>query len=125
MEYLITPPESTEWRINPDALIEDLEKSWSQIELKTVTNPDDYYCLEWIITSPETGQRIDGALHRDLQGISLDGYILDCAAFAVWFRSLVSPSPKLVFCDQGFNSHVFLQENMTGAEIVQPFLALV
>lgn len=125
MEYLITPPESTEWRINPKALIEDLEKYWSQIKLKTVTNPDDYYCLEWIITVPETGQRLDGALHRDLQGISLDGYIQDCATFAVWFRSLVSASQQLVFYDQGLNSHVYLQENSTESDIIQPFLALV
>lgn len=123
MEYLITPEESTAWRINSKALIEELGKSWSLQELKTVLSTDDYYCLEWIITIPETGQRIDGALHRDLQGISLDGYIQDCAAFAVWFRSLVSPSPKLVFYDQGFNSHVFLQENTTESEITQPFLA--
>jgi hypothetical protein len=106
MEYLITPPEATDWKINPKSLRDDLEKSWSKIELKIVMNPDDYYCLEWIITVPKTGQRIDGALHQDRQGISLDGYIQDCATFAVWFRSLVSPSQKLLFYDQGFNSQI-------------------
>ena len=125
MEYLITPPEATDWKINSKALRDNLKKSWSQIEFKMVTNPDDYYCLEWIIINPETRQRIDGALHRDEQGISLDGYIQDCATFAVWFRSLVSPSQNLLFYDQGFNSHIELQENTTESEIIKPFLALV
>ncbi|MEA5511945.1 hypothetical protein VB715_19405 [Crocosphaera sp. UHCC 0190] len=125
MEYLITPPETTDWQINENELTKNLEKSWSKIKIKTISNPDDYYCLEWVIIIPETGQRLDGALHRDLQGISLDGYIKDCAAFAVWFRSLVSPSQQLVFYDQGYNSHIELQENTTELEIVEPFLSLV
>ncbi len=125
MEYLITPPEATEWKINDNELIKNLEKSWSGIEIKNITQPDDYYCLEWVIIIPETGQRLDGALHRDLQGISLDGDIKDCAAFAVWFRSLVIPSQQLVLYDQGYNSHIELQENTTELEIVKPFLSLV
>jgi hypothetical protein len=124
MEYLITPPEHTDWKIKEPDFIQCLEKRWSGIEIKQVTNPDDYYVLEWVIKVPEIEQRLDGALHRDGQGISLDGDLEDCARFAVWFRSLV-PQTQLVFYDQGYNAHVELQAETTESEIMQPFLVLI
>lgn len=97
-----------------------MEKQWSGIKIRFVTNLNDYYSLEWTLQVPTTGQRLDGALHRDGQGISLDGYIQDCAIFAVWFRSLVPQTQKLVFYDQAYNFHVELQAQTTDAEIIQP-----
>jgi hypothetical protein len=125
MEYLITPPEHTDWKTKEPDFIQHLEKRWSGIEIKKVTNPDDYYVLEWVIKVPKRGQRLDGALHRDGQGISLDGDLEDCVRFAVWFRSLVPQAQKLVFYDQGYNSQVELQAETTELEIMQPFLALI
>lgn len=125
MEYLITPPESTSWKINESDFIQHLEKQWSDIEIRKVTNPDDYYALEWVIKVSGIGQRLDGALHRDGQGISLDGYLEDCAIFAIWFRSLVPQTQKLLFYDQGYNCHVELEAETTESEIMQPFLALI
>jgi hypothetical protein len=125
MEYLITPPEATDWKIPESDFTQHLSKQWSEIEIKKVTNPDDYYVIEWVIKSPKVGQRLDGALHRDGQGISLDGYLEECARFAVWFRSLVPQTQKLVFYDQGYNSQVELQAETTESEIMQPFLALI
>lgn len=125
MEYLITPPEPTDWKINELDLIEHLSKQWSEIEIQKVTNPDDYYALEWVIKVPGSDRRLEGALHRDGQGISLDGYLEDCAFLAIWFRSLVPQTQKLVFYDQGFSSHIELQLETTEAEIIQPFLALI
>lgn len=125
MEYLITPPEPTDWKINESDLRDALSKQWSEIEIQKVTNQDDFYALEWVIKVPGSDRRLDGALHRDGQGISLDGYLEDCAIWAIWFRSLVSQTQKLVFYDQGFNSHLELQLETTEAEIIQPFLALI
>lgn len=124
MDYLITPPEPTDWKIDESELIRHLEKQWSGIEIRRVMNPEDYYVLEWAIKVPGKGQRLDGALHRDRQGISLDGYLADCAKFAVWFRSLVPQMQELVFYDQGYNGHVELQAQTRESEVMQPFLAL-
>lgn len=125
MEYLITPPEPTDWKINESDLIEHLSKQWSEIEIQKVTKKDDYYALEWVIKVLGSDRRLDGALHRDGQGISLDGYLEDCAIWAIWFRSLVPQTQKLVFYDQGFSSHIELRLETTEAEIIQPFLALI
>jgi hypothetical protein len=125
MEYLVTPPEPTNWKINEPDFIQHLKKQWSDIEIHKVANPDDYYALEWIVKVSGIEQRLDGALHRDGQGISLDAYLEDCARFAIWFRSLVPQTQKLVFYDQGYNCHVELEAETTESEIMQPFLALI
>jgi len=125
MEYLITPPEPTDWKINESDFIQYLKKQWSDIEIRKVTNPDDYYALEWVVKVSGIEQRLDGALHRDGQGISLDGYLEDCARFAILFRYIVPQAQKLVFYDQGYNSHVELEAETTESEIMQPFLALI
>ncbi len=123
MEYLITPKEPTNWNLDESDFKEHLKKQWSEIEIRSLLDTDDYYSLEWTLQVTTTGQRLDGALHRDGQGISLDGYIQDCAVFAIWFRSLVPQTIELVFYDQGYNSHIELQAETTDSEIIQPFLA--
>ncbi|NET86902.1 MAG: hypothetical protein F6K45_02115 [Kamptonema sp. SIO1D9] len=116
MEYLITPPASTSWKINSVEFTQSLQEKWSEVKIRTVTNPDDYYALEWVILE---GERLDGALHRDGQGISLDGSLEFCASFAIWFRSLVPETQNLLFYDQGFNFYVDLHEETTKSEIIQ------
>jgi hypothetical protein len=122
MEYLITPPEKTDWKINQSHLVDNLVQQWSDIEIQKVNNSDDYYVLEWCIEMPGSGQRLDGALHRDEQGISLDGYLEDCVRFAVWFRYLVPERQKLVFYDQGYNSSIELHVATTESEIWTAFM---
>ncbi len=124
MEYLITPLEPTNWQINASDFSQHIQKQWSDIEISSITNPDSYYSLECTIKVPGIGQRLDVALHRDGQGISLDGDLEDCARFAIWFRSLVPPTQELVFYDQGYNSHIELRAETTESDIIQPFLAL-
>ncbi|NEP12190.1 MAG: hypothetical protein F6K14_18670 [Symploca sp. SIO2C1] len=119
MEYLVTPPESTNWKISESDFIQHLEKQWSGIEIRKTTNPDDYYLLEWVVKVSGIGHRLDGALHRDGQGISLDGYLEDCARFVIWFRSLVPQTQKLVFYDQGYNCHIDLEAKTTESKIMQ------
>ena len=122
MEYLITPDQPNSWKINPVDCIENLEKYWHDTTIKTITNPDDYYSIEWVIKIPEKGTRLDGALHRDGQGISLDGYLEDCANFAIWFRSLVPENQELIFYDQGYNYCLKLQPKTTISDIIQLFI---
>ncbi|MCP2728332.1 hypothetical protein [Limnofasciculus baicalensis] len=124
MEYLITPPEPTNWQINESDFSQQIQKKWSNIQISPTTNPDSYYAIECTIKVPGIGERLDVALHRDGQGISLDGYLEDCARFAIWFRSLVPPTQQLVFYDREYNSHIELRAETTESDIIQPFLAL-
>ncbi len=111
MEYLITPPSTTNWKINQTDFIESLKQHWSKIEINLINNAEDFYSLEWIIKFPNKNQRLDGALHQDKQGISLDGDLKTCANFAIWFRSLVPENQALLFYDQGYNFDIQLQKN--------------
>lgn len=121
MEYLITPPEDTDWKINLSDFAKNLLNQWPDVEIRQVTDSDDFYVLEWSIKVSGLGQRLDGALHRDGQGISLDGYLEDCARFALWFRSLVLSRQKLIFYDQGYNYNLALQQETTESEIMAAF----
>lgn len=125
MEYLITPPEATDWKIDNDLFMEDLTKTWSDVSLHIIKNQDDYHYIEWTIMPPQTQQRLDGSLHRDQQGVSLDGSIEDCAKFAFWFRFFVPSYQKLIFYDQGYNSQIELQTNTDEKEIIQTFSTLI
>lgn len=121
MEYLITPPEKTNWQINKSKFFDNFLKQWLNIKIKRITNPDNYYSLEGFIEVLDSGKILEVALHRDRQGVSLDGYLEDCAKFAVWFRSQVPQAQKLVFYDQGYNAHIELQETTTESEIMKSF----
>jgi hypothetical protein len=74
MEYLITPPQPTNWQINESDFSQHIQKQWPESEISPTTNPDSYYSLQWAIKVPGIGQRLDVALHRERQGISLDGF---------------------------------------------------
>lgn len=121
MQYLITPSQSTNWQINPPEFVKKLSQQWPDIKIETVPNSEDYYTLEWCLKPPEMGARLDGALHQDGQGISLDGYIEDCAKFAIWFRAQVPTIQELVFYDQEYNHHIELKTNTKEAEIMEIF----
>jgi hypothetical protein len=125
MEYLITPPEATDWRIDAEVFKENLVNNWSNLSLNPIVNAEDYYCLEWVIMPPRCQQRLDGALHRDRQGISLDGSLEDCAKFALWFRDFVPSNQALFFYDHGYNYHIDLQKNITNVEIINTFSSLI
>jgi hypothetical protein len=125
MEYLITPPETTDWQVNLDSFKDKLKKDWSNLSIKVINNLEDYYCIEWMIDPPETQTRLDGALHRDKQGISLDGSLEDCAKFALWFRSFVPSYQKLIFYDQGYNSQIDLYSGVREGDIIKTFSTLM
>jgi hypothetical protein len=124
MEYLITPPESTNWKIDQNQFMNQLTQAALEIDLNSVANPEDYHIIEGKIKFPNT-QKLAIALHRDLQGISLDGLIEDCAKFAIWFRSVVPLSQALVFYDQGYNHHLNLLEKTKEGDILQTFVEFI
>ena len=121
MQYLITPSQSTDWQINPLEFVKNLSKQWSDIKIEKVSNPEDIYSLEWSIKPPQMGAGLDGGLHQDEQGISLDGYLEDCAKFAIWFRSQVPTIQELVFYDQSYNHSIELKTDTKDVEIIDVF----
>ena len=54
-------------------------------------------------------------------GVSMEGDFEDCAAFALWFRSLAPSSVPLLFFDQCFNVDIPLTNQTTVADIVAAF----
>lgn len=124
MEYLITPPKQTNWHINESNLMNHLFKKWLNIQIKEMTNPDDFYLFKGLIKL-SSDKTLEFALHRDRQGVSLDGYIEDCAFFAVWLRSIVPQNQKLVFYDQGYNAHIELNQSTTELDIINSFIGTV
>jgi hypothetical protein len=105
-------------------LIDHLFKKWLNIQIKEMTNPDDFYLFEGLIKL-SSDKTLEFALHRDRQGISLDCFIEDCAFFAVWLRSIVPQNQKLVFYDQGYNAHIELKESTTELDIINSFISTV
>lgn len=119
MNYLISPPEETVWRMNESLFIEKLKERWLNIEIKRIHNAEDTYSVVWNLEM-EAG-RFDGALARDDQTIGLDSDIRNCGVFAVWVRTLVPQEQPLIFYDQGYSAHIDLDASTSAEEIVRTF----
>ncbi len=119
MTYLISPTEETDLSIDAAQLITNLKRQWPKVEIRPIKNPERAYSLEWLI--PMEKGNLEGLLERTGQAVSLDGHILDCAKFALWFRSQVERRYKLVFYDQGYSAELELREDTTPEQIVKPF----
>lgn len=122
MTYLISPPEETNLSINSEQFITNLKQRWQTVKIRKINNPDRAYSLEWII--PMEQGNLEGLLERTGQCVSLEGHILDCAKFALWFRSQIDSQYKLVFYDEGYSADIELYKDTTQAEIVQPFISI-
>jgi hypothetical protein len=45
----------------------------------------------------------------------------DCAAFAVWIRTLVPAEHTLIFCDEGYTHDIALRPETTPEDILRAF----
>lgn len=66
---------------------------------------------------------LTGSLDRTGQVIALDGWLEDCAVFAVWFRFLVPVEQQLAFYDEAYSADVELGTATTAEELIAPFEA--
>lgn len=122
MEYLVTPSERTDWKVELAQFSKLLSEDWPDVEMRKVENPDRMYALEWTLNVDRPNARLDGALQRSGHGIGLDGPLEGCARFAIWFRAQVPPEQPLLFYDQGCNAYVPLNENTTVDDILKAFV---
>lgn len=118
MSYLVSAPVKTKWKIEPAVFIARLTERWPGVKVRerAVDFPFSY---DWEIEMP--GGVFDGRLSEDPWGVSLDGDLEDCVAFALWFRSLAPPEQPLLFYDDCFSVDVPLTYQTTAADIVAAF----
>lgn len=104
--------------MEPSQFRASLIERWPSAEIPD-RDPASLFALEWSIEMP--GGLLLGNFSDDPLGISVDGDFDDCAAFALWFRSLVPPQQPLLFYDQGFNEDVNLTHETTLADLRAAF----
>jgi hypothetical protein len=120
VKFIISSLDENEYRVDSKSFIEQLRAQWPKAEVREIKDAVDPYLFEWILP---IGHRIDGALHRSLTTISLEGSLEDCAIFAVWYRTFVPPTYGLLFFDQGYHGHVNLHNETTEQQIIDAFMA--
>jgi len=120
VKFLISPLDENQFRVDPKSFVEQLRAKWMDAEVREIKDAVDPYLLEWILP---IGYRIDGALHRSLTTISLEGSLEDCAIFAVWYRTFVPSKYGLLFFDQGYHGHVNLHNETTEQQLIDAFMA--
>ena len=110
MRYLASAPDKTDWKMEPSQFADLLAKRWptAKIRDRRFLPP---FPLDWTIEMP--GGLFMGCFSDNPLGITLDGDFDDCAAVAVWFRSLVPATQPLLFYDEGFYQDVPLTHETT------------
>src|SRR5215472_14509343 len=115
MSYFISPPDDTNWKMRPDDFKNHLLAMWPNVLIRDLPTSEAFSFM-WNICM-RAGE-VEGQFFQDGEGVVLDGDLGDCAAFAVWFRSLVPPKQKLWFYDEPFIAHVDLTSETSAASIV-------
>lgn len=119
--YFISPPEANSWEVSPNLLAEELKSQWANIQVETVDAVQSIHALSWILKIGEW--RLDGTLTKEGDVVHLDGDVRACAAFAIWFRTVIPIEQDLLFYDEGYSSDIALNEGMTEVDLIEPFMA--
>ena len=122
MNYLISPPEKTDLKIESAQLINALKAEWSNIDIQTLDNPERAYSLSFRI--PLTNGFLEGSLELTGQCVVLEGDIRDCAKFALWLRLQLDSKHKLLFYDEAYSADIELSSETTEHEIIKRFMSL-
>lgn len=121
MIYLISPKEEIGLRIEAIQLAENLKNYWSNINIRTFDNPERVNLLEWEILMHN--HILEGRLPQDGKSVNLDGYVEDCAKFALWLRSQIDDKYQLFFYDQAYSADVELRRDTTEEKIIKHFIS--
>jgi hypothetical protein len=121
MDYLVTPPEETSWRLDPADFERALRERWPEAEVRENPEADPTYALDFSVTVEQGG--VDGGFARDGQMLGLQHDVWACAAVATWFRELVPPEQPLLFYDPALNGQAELAPGLSPADLAQRYLA--
>ncbi len=118
MSYFISPPDETSWEFDPDEFRERLSE-WQDIRFREIGDPASMTSCEW--SMPMRFGELFGSLDHAGQVVHLDGFLGDCALFALWLRDLVPPDIELLFYDEDYSADVALMTFTREADLVRAF----
>src|SRR5918996_17926 len=121
-DFIISPPETTEWRLTPEELAQRIASRWPDAEVARRDAPAAHEALSFRLR--EAGRQIEGWLAESGQSVHLDAPSVEAVApFVLWLRTQVPPEQPLLMYDQGFNSQVALtgDEALTESDLVERF----
>ena len=116
-DYLVSPPFKTGWSLDTAEFLSKLIDHWPNARVRRTNDPN--FTHAWKIQMQ--GGTLEGELNPARSGIAIDGEFEDCAAFALWFRSLVPATQPLLFYDDCFNVDVPLTSETTVEELRAAF----
>ena len=120
MSYFVSPPDETSWEFDVDEFRARLG-DWEGIEIRddSTRDPISPNAVEWIV--PLRFGSVFGALDHTAQIVHLDGFLGDCALFALWLRGLVPHDVELLFYDENYSADVALVSFTREADLVRAF----
>lgn len=118
MSYFVSPPDETSWEFDVDEFRERLSE-WQGLKFRDSADPAGFNVLEWSL--PLRFGEVYGALDDTGQVIHLDGFLGDCALFALWLRDLVPHDVELLFYDEAYSADVALMTFTREADLVRAF----
>jgi hypothetical protein len=119
VDFLVTPPDATEWRLDPADFAAALTERWPGAEVRENGEEDPIYALDF--TLRDGGTRVDGSFARKGQMLGLDGALEETMPVAVWFRGLVDPRQPLLFYDPALNGQVELTAEVSAEDAVRAY----
>ncbi len=96
-----------------------LTSRWPQAQIEEPRSPVDVHALEFII--PMRHSEVHGSLRRAGDSVVFVGDLTDCAEFALWCQSIISPGEAATFCDESMSGILELDATTTLANILQAF----
>jgi len=118
MNYLISAPSESSWRMDPSEFMASLLARWPNAKVLRIRN-STHFSHAWMI--PTSRGILEGEFNQTESGVTVHGPFQECAAFAIWFRSLVPAERPLVFYDEGYNVHVNISTDTTAADLISAF----
>jgi hypothetical protein len=118
-DFIISPPETTDWRLNPDELADLIVSRWPDAEVGRREHPAPHEALSFRLAAADG--EIEGWLADSGRSLHLDApTVEDVAPFVLWLRKQVPRDQPLLLYDQGFNSQVTLagDEALTESDLV-------
>jgi hypothetical protein len=103
----------------PESFLELLRSTWPQAQVEHVRKPDELHALEFSLPMPHS--RVYGSLHRSGNAVVFIGDLRDCAAFALWCRSILPEGEAATFCDESMSATLELEVTTTLDTVLQAF----
>lgn len=116
--YFILIREEALFRFDSYRFEQELRLRWAELEVEFITFPGDIYSSTWRLRN-EMKIMLTGNLHKNGEMVVFDGTLQHIVEFAIWLRSIVPSSVKLILFDEGYMFELLLTPETTGQQIVE------